>query len=178
MGMLLLFTVVGFPLFGTIAGALPHPVSLAFTFRTASYPLAVAILISLAPLLGVCALAAALFVLHEWCHGLAFRWAGARPRYGAKMIGRLLPCLYATAPGCWLTRRQYMIVALAPTIAVNLVGIALMLPPTLLRILLVVPLALHFGGCAGDWLMLGVLSRFRSSTLFEDTQDGFRFRAG
>ncbi len=32
----------------------------------------------------------ALLVFHEWCHGLAARWVGAKPKYGAKFVDLVL----------------------------------------------------------------------------------------
>jgi hypothetical protein len=74
-----------------------------------------------------------------------------------------------------MTRRQYLIVGLTPTVVVNLLGVLLMLPPTPLRLLLIVPLAMHFAGCIGDWWMAITTLRLPATTLFEDTQEGFRF---
>ena len=116
-------------------------------------------------------------LLHEYCHGLAFRWAGARPCYGFKLVGRIYPVFYTTAPGRWFTRDQYRINALAPTVGVNLVGITLLcLAAPWVRELLILPLAIHLSGCVGDWWMLLVLSGFPSGTQVEDTKNGFSYR--
>jgi len=117
-----------------------------------------------------------LFFVHEWCHGLAFRWAGARPRYGAKLVAWFFPVFYATAPGHWLTRRQYLTVVLAPTVVVNLAGLGALLAFPTVGLWLIGPLAFHLGGCVGDWWMAVVIARLPAGTLFEDTRDGFRYR--
>jgi hypothetical protein len=117
-----------------------------------------------------------ILVFHEWCHGLAFQWAGAKPQYGAKLVRRICPVLYATSPGNWLTKRQYLVVALAPTVLVNCVGIALMWFPTLLRYLLIFPLTVHFCGCVGDWWMTFFILRLPANTMIEDAKEGFRYR--
>jgi len=67
------------------------------------------------------------------------------------------------------------VILLAPTVIVNLVGIALMWPPTVLRYLLVLPMAVHLAGCMGDWWMLLVLSRVPGDHTVEDTPEGFRY---
>lgn len=127
-------------------------------------------------MLGIFLLTALVLVIHEGCHGLAFHWAGATPRYGAKMISGFCPILYATAPGAWLTRRQYITVALAPTVLVNLLGILVCLPPSPLRMMMVLPMGMHFAGCVGDWWMTLVLLKLPPSTMVQDTMEGFRYR--
>lgn len=127
-------------------------------------------------LVAVVALIFALFALHEFCHGIIFKWAGARPRYGAKLLHGFLPIFYATAPGHELTKQQFMIVAVAPTMLVNLTGILLMALPSPLRYVLVLPLSIHFVGCVADWWMLYVVARLPNDVLIEDTKTGFRYR--
>jgi len=172
--MLLLFP-VGLILFGTLANVMRPVYSFSFTLdphNTLLAIFAIIFIVVLSPLL----LIVLTLIFHEWCHGLAFRWAGAKPRYGAKLVKRILPILYATAAGKWLTKRQYLVVALAPTVLVNLVGVALMWPPTLLRYLLVLPLVANFCGCVGDWWMTLFILKLPASTMIEDTQEGFRYR--
>jgi len=55
-------------------------------------------------------------------------------------------------------------------------GIALMAPPTALRLMLVFPLAMHLGGCVGDWWILSVVLRLPAGVRIEDTEEGFRYR--
>ncbi len=128
-------------------------------------------------LFAVAALTAGLVLLHEWVHAVAYRMAGAAPRYGAKMVGWFFPVVYVTAPGRWLTRRQYAAVLLAPTIAVNVVGLSLMAAMGSWSWMLVFPLASHLGGCVGDWWIAAVLARLPAGARIEDTPQGFRFRA-
>jgi len=126
-------------------------------------------------ILAITLLTFTLLALHEYCHGLAFRWAGAKPRYGAKMLHKIVPIFYAAAPGFRMPCRKFRTVLLAPTIAVNLIGILMMWPPTLLRYLMVFPLGIHLAGCLGDWWMLMVLRGTPGDTLVEDTPAGFRY---
>ena len=135
-----------------------------------------AVTMLLGAFLGFFGLTILVFAIHEVCHGLAFRWAGAKPRYGAKLIGGFLPVFYATAPGRWLTRRQYTTMFLTPTVVVNALGIALMVAMPQWSWLWVIPLGFHFGGCVADWWLVCVVSRFPRGTQFEDTPQGFRYQ--
>lgn len=118
-----------------------------------------------------------LLLLHEVCHGIAFRWAaGVRPAYGFRLVGKCFPVLYTTAPGTWFTRDQYLVAAAAPTVGVNLLGAALLaLGAPWLRELLILPLAIHLSGCVGDWWMMGVLARLPRAATILDTQHGFSY---
>ena len=126
-------------------------------------------------ILVIAILTVGILFLHELCHGLAFRWAGARPRYGAKMLHKIVPIFYAAAPGFRMPCRKFRAVLLAPTVVVHLLGIGAMWMPTPLRYLLIFPLGIHFAGCLGDWWMLNVLRGVPGDTLVEDTPEGFRF---
>jgi hypothetical protein len=166
-----ILAVFAFASFGTVLGPPPD-----FTHKVTPEQAPMFILEMMGVLLLIPILTFALVVFHEWCHGLAFRWVGARPRYGAKFVGRLLPIVYATAPGKWLTKRQYLMVGLAPTITINVVCVLLMLPPTPLRWMLVLPLAVHLGACVGDWWIACVEISLPRGTMFEDSPEGFNFR--
>jgi hypothetical protein len=172
----LLVTLAGLAGFGALAWWLRPPVR--FSMVVPPDQVVPAVLKLVGACLGIVMLFAPLLLLHEACHGLAFRLVGAHPRYGAKMVATHLPVLYTTAPGEWLTRNQYMVVGAAPTVLIHLAGVLLMLPPAPLRWLLVVPLALHLGGCVGDWWVLTALARLPAATLIEDSQEGFRYRPG
>jgi len=115
-----------------------------------------------------------LLLFHELVHGLAFRWAGAEPRYGYKVFGGV-PMLYATAPGQWFSRDRYIVVAIAPTFAVSILGMALMLWPPL-REPLAAALTLHLSGCVGDWAFVAALRALPPGTLCEDRETGFGYR--
>jgi hypothetical protein len=120
-------------------------------------------------------LCASLLVLHEYCHGLGFQWAGAKPCYGAKLLHKVVPIFYAASPGFRTSCGQFRVILLAPTVVVNLIGVTLMWPPTPLRYLLVLPMAVHLAGCMGDWWMLFVLRNVRAQNTVEDTPEGFRY---
>jgi hypothetical protein len=113
-------------------------------------------------------------VAHEAIHGLAFRFFGGRPKFGAALIQKVLPVLYCTAPGYFFTRSQFSVIILAPLIVISVVGIALM-PFVGNGLLIVIPLALNFAGAIGDVWMFGMLMWKRSDVQVEDLKDGLRF---
>lgn len=116
---------------------------------------------------------AALLAAHEGVHGLVMAGFGARPRFGALMIARLMPALFTTAPGHLFTRPQYLAVALTPAGAISALGALACLTPA--GLYLVVPLAIHFAGCVGDFTASLRLLREPRGTLCEDLRDGIRF---
>lgn len=125
-------------------------------------------------LVGTLLLTAACFLFHEWCHGLAFRRAGVTPSYGSKWVyGCFL--LYATAPGKWLTRADYLRVAAAPTVLVNAAGLALMFLATPFRWSLAIALTLHLAGCFGDWWMSFNIARLPRRAFIQDRQEGYAY---
>jgi putative zincin peptidase len=116
---------------------------------------------------------AALLAAHEGLHGLVMAGLGARPRFGALMIARMVPALFTTAPAHLFTRPQYLAVALTPAATISALGALACLTPV--GLYLVVPLAIHFAGCVGDFsASLRLLGEPRG-TLCEDLRDGIRF---
>jgi hypothetical protein len=89
-------------------------------------------------------------------------------------VAGFFPILFASAPGYWLTWGQYLKYMLAPTVVLNSACLPLLLTP--IWWVAVVPMAVHLGGCAGDWWIASVVCRFPHDTMFEDTQDGFHYR--
>jgi len=116
---------------------------------------------------------AALLAVHEGLHGLVMAGFGARPRFGALLIARLVPALFTTAPDHRFTRPQYLAVALTPAAAISALGSVACLTPV--GLYLVVPLAIHFAGCVGDFSATVRLLREPRGTLCEDLRDGIRF---
>jgi len=116
---------------------------------------------------------AALLAAHEGLHGLVMAGFGARPRFGALMIARLVPALFTTAPGHLFTRPQYLGVALTPAAIISTLGALACLTPV--GLYLVVPLAIHFAGCVGDFSASIRLLREPRGTRCEDLRDGIRF---
>lgn len=124
-------------------------------------------------LLLMLAVTAVLLGAHEGLHGLVMAGFGARPRFGALMIARLVPALFTTAPGHLFTRGQYLTVALTPAAVISALGALACLTPV--GLYLVVPLAIHFAGCIGDFSASFRLVREPRGTLYEDLRDGIRF---
>lgn len=114
-----------------------------------------------------------LMVLHEGVHGLTIAAFGGRARYGATMIGKTLPAFYCTAPGTRFTRRQFIVIALMPAFVLGL-GTALAIATLPSGGWLVVPAAVHLGGCVGDFAMTFVAARTAPGTLIEDGKSGMR----
>ena len=144
------------------------------TLRLGAHGTAVFRPVDLLPILLVTVVVTALLLAaHEGVHGLVMAGFGARPRFGSLMIARLVPALFTTAPGHRFTRRQYLGVALTPAGAISALGALACLTPV--GLYLVVPLAIHFAGCVGDFAASIRLLREPRGTLCEDLRDGIRF---
>jgi hypothetical protein len=129
--------------------------------------------VGLVELLVVVALTASLLAAHEAIHGVVMLGFGARPRFGAMLVGRVLPALFATAEGHRFGRGQYLVIAAAPTVVISGLGLVACFGPW--AGYLVVPLAIHLGGCVGDWFAALHTLREPATTTCEDLRDGIRF---
>ena len=123
-------------------------------------------------LLAVVALAS--LVVHELVHGFFFRRfapSGSRVSFGANLK---LGMLYASAEGIVYTRQQYIVIALAPSIVVTLlllaIGIGLKWP-----LWTIIVVTAHLSGCTGDWGYVRAIERDPSITHCEDTSWGVEF---
>lgn len=120
--------------------------------------------------------------LHELCHGVAIRWAGHHPRYGAKFIAfgplRLPYVLYATADQALFRRHEFVIIALAPltVITVGCLGLMLLVPDALLWAVSAA-LILNGAGAVGDLWMTWAVLRHPRAALIRDEADGIRIFA-
>lgn len=115
-----------------------------------------------------------LMVIHEAIHGVVVAAFGARPKFGVTMIGKAIPAFYCTAPGKRFTKTQFLIVALAPLVILG----GLLFPVVAFVPLggwLVLPAAIHLGGCVGDMALAWVAARQPRGTLIEDMKSGMRF---
>jgi hypothetical protein len=115
------------------------------------------------------------FPLHELAHGLAIRMLGGRPRYGCMMAGKVLPVLYATS-AMPLRRREYLLVALAPTIGLNLVLLVAMALLPRMGILFLTAGALSTAGAVGDWWAVLRLLRIPRGAWVQDHPSDVGFR--
>lgn len=121
-------------------------------------------------------LVAGSLVLHEWVHGQAIRAFGGTPHYGATMVAKVMPAFYCTSPGHLFTRRQFVVVALAPFVVISLLSAAvILLWPW--GGWLVIPTAFHLSGCVGDFAMVARVARLAPGTLVEDRITGLRFHS-
>jgi hypothetical protein len=128
-------------------------------------------------LLAVVGLTVLLMAVHELIHATLMRGFGARPRFGTMLVGGVAPALYATAPGYQFTHGQYLAIAAAPTVAISVLGFLACFGPW--AGYLIVPLAIHLGGCVGDGFAVLRTLREPSTSRCEDLRDGVRFhRAG
>jgi Putative zincin peptidase len=119
------------------------------------------------------AVIALLVIAHEAIHGLVMLGFGARPRFGAMLVGRVMPAVYATSEGHRFTRAQYLTVAAAPAVTLSVLGFGACFGPW--GGYLILPLAFHLGGCVGDGFASRRVLREPPGTECEDLRDGIRF---
>lgn len=119
-------------------------------------------------------LSLALMILHEGVHALVMVCFGGTPRFGATMIGKVIPALYCTAPGTRFTQTQYLVVALAPLVVLG-AACAIVVAVVPLGGWLVVPAAVHLSGCVGDIVLAWVAARQSTGTRVEDLKSRMRF---
>lgn len=62
-------------------------------------------------------------IAHEWLHGLAFRFFGGKPQYGAGFV-KMVPVAWATCPADRFTFRQMLGVGMAPFVGLSLIAVA------------------------------------------------------
>ncbi len=117
---------------------------------------------------------AAVLVLHEVIHGILFRVFGGRVRFGAKLLGRVMPVLYATSD-VRMPRNRYLVVCLGPFVIITLgllvAGIVARSDGTAMLALLL--MAGNAGGSVGDMIVSHKLRMHSRTTLFQDREDGF-----
>ena len=132
-------------------------------------------------IVGLTAVSAASFAVHELVHAVFFKLfapAGARVTFGANLETCMI---YACAEGVVYSRRRYVAVCLAPTVVVTTVvvtaafalGFALSGYPLLCYL----AAGLHLSGCVGDWYYVRTILRDRRIVACEDTSFGVRFFA-
>jgi hypothetical protein len=129
--------------------------------------------IGLLDVLLVVALTALVVIAHEAIHGLVMLCFGARPRFGAMLVSRIMPALYATSAGHRFTRGEYLTVAAAPAVTISVLGFWSCFGPW--AGYLILPLAFHLGGCVGDGFAGWRVLREPPGTECEDLRDGIRF---
>jgi putative zincin peptidase len=113
----------------------------------------------------------ATLALHELVHAALVLVFGGRPAFGAG-IKAGMPYLYVTNPGRRFTRNQFLAIALAPLLFIDLLALALVgVHPgwTWAAVAFVV----NTSGAVGDIWVVGLLLRFPASALVEDRTLGF-----
>ncbi len=118
--------------------------------------------------------------LHELVHGAVFLAFHARPRFGFKPWTRFGPVFFATSPGNYLPRTQYLAVALSTALlltaalaAAIATAFALDLQGGLLSSVLLWAFLLNAVGSAGDLFIASKVMGYPGATYFEDTSEGF-----
>jgi hypothetical protein len=90
-------------------------------------------------------------VLHELCHALFF-WLFSRER---PQVGFNLLYAYAAAPDWYFTRRQFVLIGLAPVLLITLVGfITLPWVSVVTTTRLVLALTVNAAGAIGDFIVV------------------------
>lgn len=110
-------------------------------------------------------------ILHEAIHAAVVSWYGGDVSFGVGCAQLVLPYLYVTTTQR-LDRNQFIVVALAPFVAITVVGVAIMI--VLDAAILILPLAVNVGGAIGDLWMVGILLRYPSHVVVEDAVTGIK----
>jgi hypothetical protein len=122
--------------------------------------------------ISVLAVFAVVIVVHELFHGLFF-WifTRRRPRFG--MGGWYA---FASAPGWYFPRRQYLVIGLAPVVALSVIGMVLLaILPAGMIIITLFAVVLNAASSVGDlWIIFRLLLE-RRPVVVEDEGDGMYF---
>ncbi|BAY92730.1 hypothetical protein FDUTEX481_00698 [Tolypothrix sp. PCC 7601] len=114
-------------------------------------------------------------IVHELVHGIAFAAFGGSPRYGLK-IKYLLPLAYATSPGNFFRRNNFLVIGLAPLVVIDILCLLLLAifpqAPWLIWVI-----AINTGGAIGDIWMAVQLIRCPQSIRVEDREEGMAIYA-
>ncbi|MHB8192776.1 MAG: DUF3267 domain-containing protein [Bellilinea sp.] len=110
----------------------------------------------------------ATIVLHEAIHGLGFMLlAKARPIFAFRGV-----YAYAAAPGYYIPRNPYLVIALAPLVVISLAGVVLM---AFVHPVWIAPLVLvcvvNSSGAVGDLWVAWLLLRHPAEALAQDRGD-------
>jgi hypothetical protein len=114
-------------------------------------------------------LGAALFILiHELVHGLCFYYyTRTRPKFGLRLF-----YAYAAAPGWYLPKFNYCVVALAPFVLITSLGLLLIpIIPLVIAPAFIFGLTMNAAGSVGDFAVVIWLLRQPGKILIEDLGD-------
>jgi hypothetical protein len=126
----------------------------------------------IAALIVVLALTVGLAWVHEGVHALVMLFFGVDPEFGILKVGGIFAGFFTAAPGHRFSRRQYLIICLAPLVVLTPLGVPACLLP--FGTYMVLPFAFVFGGCIGDLTIAWHVLRSPSDVLCEDLRDGLR----
>ena len=113
-------------------------------------------------------------VLHEGVHGI-FSWifTHSRPVFGFRGI-----YFYTTSPGWYFSRRQFVIIALAPFMLLSMLGLILLaIAPSRAIPAVLIGTILNAAGAVGDFFIIFLAARERRPIVIEDLGDGMNFYA-
>lgn len=110
-------------------------------------------------------------VLHEGIHAVVLLWQGHHPTFGYQSGYPYV----AIQPGQFLTRRQYLAMALTPLISLTLAGglLLLMVPPGIGQ-MLALTLLLNAAASIGDLAVADRARRLPPNTLFAADDSGIK----
>lgn len=113
-----------------------------------------------------------MLLVHEAIHGFFF-WVFTH----SKPVFALRPLYaYAAAPDWYIPARQYLIVALAPLLLIDIIGLLAMLAaPAGWVLILAFLVALNTAGSIGDMYIVARLVRLSSGSLAKDAGDSVSF---
>jgi hypothetical protein len=114
-----------------------------------------------------------LLVLELVGQALAMLCCGARPGLDVGILGPLLPYAAVTAAGHRFTRRQYLFVLLAPTVAILLL-VAAVVWWTPANPALVFAAGWYLGGCVPEWWLLAAARKHGDGVGVEPLRAGIR----
>lgn len=116
-------------------------------------------------ILALLAIIVVMLVVHEAIHGVFFwLFTGSPPAFG---IGA--GYAYATAPGWYLPRNQYLLIGLAPLVIISLGGLALIpVAPVDWFLSLLALVCLNISGAVGDLAVAGWLLTQPPTCLAQD----------
>lgn len=109
----------------------------------------------------------AVLLVHEGIHGLAmmlFAPSGRKVRFG---VSSMMP--YAGAPDVYFTKGQFTAIALAPAVILDLaLALSLLFLSGTAFYIAYMVLAIHTGGCVGDFVAVGTMRKLKGSVLVCD----------
>lgn len=125
--------------------------------------------------LGIVMASSILIPIHEWIHGLAYKWAGAsKIAYGGNWKKFYF---YAVAPNFVVNRRKFLVVAIAPFAVITTL--------TLIGIFLANPLydwvgwgvlLIHTTACIGDFGLLNFYARHKQEIYtYDDIEENVSY---